>query len=240
MKLDSTKLRSILVTTVLAAIFGAGAAFADGEEYGPPNLLKTMKTPFGTAGKQEVEAQGSSELAPIAITSGNSRHLSLSQRLVPTRLYLPGRMILGRSCEFGVKAKPGSWVALAMADKNTGAKPILGHTLKLGSDRKLVALGQIPETGVINLNVETPIQGDLIGQYLYFEAAIWSKPDFSDVEFATAVPYQDQGKENVNGVIIAAEGDTKKGIKIVPNTSPLSPLLNKAGSSLGNNIGRPQ
>lgn len=237
MKFNSTKFRSIVVITALAAVSGAAAAQPD--EYGPPNLLKTMKTPFGVAGKEEADSHQSSELAPIAITSGNSRHLSLSQRLVPTRLYLPGRMILGRSCEFGVKAKPGSWVALAMADKNSGAKPIMGHTVHLGPDRKLVALGQVPETGVINLNVETPIQGDLIGQCLYFEAVIWSKPDFSDLEFATAVRYEGQGKENDNGVMIAAEGDTKKGIKIYPNTAPLSPLLNNAGSSLGNNIGRP-
>ena len=79
----------------------------------------------------------------------------------------------------------------------------------------------------------------MVGQNLYFEAAIWSKPDFSDIEFATPVRYEGQGKDNDNGVLIAAEGDTKKGIKIVPNTAPLSPLLNSSGSSLGNNIGRP-
>lgn len=232
-----TKLSSIVLIAVVTAVFGAIPAQA--EEYGPPNLLKTMKTPFGTAGKEEPEEHETSELAPIGISGGHGRHLSLSQRLVPTRLYLPGRMILGRSCEFTVKAKPNSWVALAMADKSSGAKPIMGHTVHLGPDRKLVALGQVPETGVINLNVETPIQGDLIGQNLYFEAVIWSKPDFSDLEFATAVRYEGQGKENDNGVLIAAEGDTKKGIKIVPNTAPLSPLLNNSGSSLGNNIGRP-
>ncbi len=234
---NSTKPSSIVLIAVLSAAFGVATAQA--EEYGPPNLLKTMKTPFGIAGKEEPETHNASELAPIGISGGSSRHLSLTQRLVPTRLYLPGRMILGRSCEFTVKAKPQSWVALAMADKSSGSKPILGHAVKLGSDRKLVALGQIPETGVINLNVETPIQGDLVGQSLYFEAAIWSKPDFSDVEFATAMRYEGQGKENDNGVLIAAEGDTKKGIKIVPNTAPLSPLLNSSGSSLGNNIGRP-
>jgi hypothetical protein len=233
----TTKSRPIALIAMLIAIFGVVPAQA--EEYGPPNLFKTMKTPFGTAGKEEPEARESSALAPIGISGGNSRHLSLTQRLVPTRLYLPGKMVLGRSCEFTVKAKPGSWVALAMADKSSGAKPIMGHTVKLGSDRKLVALGQVPDTGVITLNVETPVQGDLIGQSLYFEAAIWSKPDFSDIEFPTAMRYEGQGKENDNGVLIAAEGDTKKGIKIVPNTTPMSPLLNKSGTSLGNNIGRP-
>lgn len=238
--LRSAKLLPIALIAALTLTAEFDVAARADDSYGPPNLFKTMKTPFGTSGGGEAEpAEGSSELAPIAITATNPRRLSLTQRLVPTRLYLPGRMVLGKSCEFTVKAKANSWVAIAMADKNSGAKPILGHTIRLGSDRKLVALGQIPDSGVLNLYVETPIQGDLIGQCLYFEAAIWSKPDFSDLEFATAVPSEGQGKENENGVLIAAEGDVKRGIKIVPNTQPLSPLLEKAGSSLGNNIGKP-
>jgi hypothetical protein len=231
---------SIGLIAAVTAVFVQISARSAGDFCGPPNLLKTMKTPFTMGGGDDKSTASAEELAPIAISSPSSgRHLSLSQRLVPTRLYLPGRMILGRSCEFTVKAKPKSWVAIAMADKNSGAKPILGHTVKLGSDRKLVALGEIPDSGVLNLYVETPIQGDLIGQFLFFEAAIWSKPDFSDIEFATAVPTEGQGKENENGVLIAAEGDTKKGIKIVPNSSPMSPLLRNSGSSLGNNLGRP-
>ena len=79
----------------------------------------------------------------------------------------------------------------------------------------------------------------MIGQCLYFEAAIWSKPDCSDVEFAAAVPSEGQGKENGNGVLIAAEADQKKGIKIVPESQVGSPLMRKAGTSLGNNIGKP-
>ncbi len=178
-------------------------------------------------------------MTPINLSGSTNRRLSLSQRLVPSRLYLPGRMVLGRSCEFTIKAKPKSWVAIAMADKNSGANPIMGHKIKLGADRKLVALGEIPESGVLNLFVETPIQGDLVGSCLYFEAAIWSKPDCSDVEFAAAVPSEGQGKENENGVLIAAESDQKKGIKIVPNSAIMSPLMQKAGSSLGSNIGHP-
>ncbi len=236
----ATKKIPIVVIAALTALFVQVSAQCEEGEYGPPNLLKTMKTPFATGGKEDPEQTGAaSAMAPINIGSSTNRHLSLSQRLVPSRLYLPGRMVLGKSCEFTIKAKPKSWVAIAMADKNSGANPILGHKIKLGADRKLVALGEIPESGVLNLFVETPIQGDLVGSCLYFEAAIWSKPDFSDVEFAVAVPSEGQGKENENGVLIAAESDQKKGIKIVPENQVMSPLMQRAGSSLGNNIGHP-
>ncbi|MFX5656415.1 hypothetical protein ABTE24_19780, partial [Acinetobacter baumannii] len=86
-------------------------------------------------------------------------------------------MSLGKVAEFTVKGKPGQWVALAMADKDSGAKPVFGHKLRLGSDRKLVAVAKIPENSdVVKLLVETPIQGDLVGSNLYFEAALWSNP----------------------------------------------------------------
>jgi hypothetical protein len=86
-------------------------------------------------------------------------------------------MLLGQTSRFTVKAKPGMIVAIAMADRDKGAKPIAGHDLRLGSDRKVVAISKIPDTGVAEIFVETPIEGDLIGQYLFFEAAVWSKAD---------------------------------------------------------------
>lgn len=104
-------------------------------------------------------------------------------------------------------------------DKNKGAKPIYGHQLHLGSDRKLVSLGQIPEGGVLSLVIDTPIQGDLIGAQLYFEAALWTKSDFSDVELAAPVPSETTGavSDYMNGVLVAAEAPKKKGIRFVPD-----------------------
>lgn len=183
-------------------------SFGEDEIYGPPNLLKTMKTPFGS-GPAASEEQSVSDMAPIGISSRSPLRRSLAQRLVPSsRLYLPGRLILGKSEEFTIKGKPGSWVVIAMADKNSGAKPIYGHNIRLGPDRKVVALGQIPDNGVLGLYVETPIQGDMIGQSFYFEAAIWSKPDFSDLEIASPVASDAHSKDE-NGVLIAAESEHK-------------------------------
>ena len=123
-------------------------------------------------------------------------------------------MILGKTVEFTVKGKPGSYAALALADKDTGAKPICGHKLRLGADRKVVAAVEIPASGTATISVDTPIEGDLIGLCLYFEAAVWSKPDFSDVEIANVVPSERQ-ESAPNGVLIAADTIVKKkGIKI--------------------------
>lgn len=139
---------------------------------------------------------------------------SLSDRLVQSRIYLPGRMVLGQPAEFVIKGKPGAMVALAMSQDNSGAKPIYGHVLRLGADRKLVGIGQFPDSGITTLLINTPIEGDLIGGHLYFEAAIWTKPDFSDVEIAQAVG--SEGQSINNGVSIAADIPQKKGPKLVP------------------------
>jgi hypothetical protein len=144
-------------------------------------------------------------------------------------MYLPGRMVLGQPAEFIIKGRPGSWVAIAMADKNSGAKPVYGHDLRLGSDRKLVTLGQIPEGGVLSLSIETPIQGDLIGQCLYFEAAVWSQPDFSDMELAQPIPSESSqvtpNNDKHNGVLIAGEPVHKRGLRIVPDGTVSLPTI---------------
>jgi hypothetical protein len=195
-------------------MFAGSAIAVDSDVYGPVNLLKTMATPFGSP-LSTGEAEDA--LAPMSLRTSLSKNLA--SRLVPPRVYLPGRMVIGQTEEFIIKGKPGQWAALAMADKNTGAKPIYGHTLHLGSDRKLVSLGQIPEGGVLSLVIDTPIQGDLIGAQLYFEAVLWSKPDFSDVEVAAPVVSETAGPTTayMNGIVVAGEIQKKKGIRIVPD-----------------------
>lgn len=203
-----------LAIVLYFVMLASSALAADSEVYGPVNLLKTMTTPFGSPLS---EGDKSATLAPMSLHSSLSK--SLSTRLLPPRLYLPGRMVIGQTAEFIIKGKPGQWAALAMADKNTGAKPIYGHELHLGADRKVVSLGEIPDTGVLSLVIDTPIQGDLIGQKLYFEAAVWKRPDFSDVELASPVPSETVGtpSPHENGVLVAGEIQKKKGLRIVPD-----------------------
>lgn len=235
----------ICLSLLAASTFLAAAAKAD-EIYGPVNLLKTMATPFGPAASRldsagqvgVLKLPGSAALAAPPLSLKGSRqlgHRSLNERLVTARLYLPGRMVLGRPAEFIIKGKPGSHVALAMADRDSGAKPINGHPLHLGPDRKLVSLGTIDESGVLQLCIETPIEGDLIGQHLFFEAALWHSSDFSDLILAT--PVTSEGQEGIrNGVMVAAEAEQKRGVKIVPDTA--IPLQQRGAALQGLDSGR--
>ncbi len=194
----------------------------------------TLSAPMSRALPLGKSSEG---MAPISISGGNSglgiprrsSRLSLQDRLVPSRLYLPGRMVLGKLAEFTIKGKPGSSVAIAMADRNSGAKPINGVPIRLGPDRKVVAIGKIPDNGVLTLTVETPIQGDLIGQFLYFEAALWTKDDMSDTQIASTVTSETEGAAG-NGVVIAQEVTHKRGIHgihIVPDAA--IPLTQRSG-----------
>lgn len=203
-------------------LLSGAAAFSAEEEYGPPNLLKTLKTPFNALTGAQAFQDEMDTIGPIGLSKSQERYQrrSLAERLVIAQMYMPSRMFLGKTAPFTVKGKPGSLVAIAMADKDSGAKTIHGHRLRLGADRKVVAIGKIPEGGILVLCVETPIQGDLVGQCLYFEAALWTKPDFSDLIIATAVsPEAHQIAEN--GVLVASEEPQKKGLRFVADPVPV-------------------
>jgi hypothetical protein len=195
---------------MVAAAGFSPAALAEEEVYGPVNLLKTMPNPFNGGLRGPGESDAVEELGMIELSAtGRQPRRSLNERLNGPRLFLPDRMVLGRVSEFLVKGPPGCSVAVAMADKNKGAKPIVGHAVRLGADRKVVAVGKIPDTGVISVFIESPIQGDLVGSSLYFEAAVWSKPDFSDTTLCSCVTPLHTGSD-LNGVTVTEELDAKK------------------------------
>lgn len=227
----------IIVSTLLAAGFVAGAgcasAFAE-EAMGPPNLLKTMATPFGapsaTPGDLPAASTGEMTLPP---------RRSLLSRLTPTRIYLPARMVIGQPSEFIVQGQPGRWVAIAMADRDNGAKPVYGQAIRLGPDRKLMSLGKIPDGGVLSLSVEMPVHGDLIGQSVYFEGVVWTQPDFSDLEVAQTQQAGEAAPTHTpspNGVLVAAEqGKLRMQLK---GETPLK-LQELHGRRTGYDSGRP-
>jgi hypothetical protein len=214
-----------------------------GPDQTSPAELKKLKTPFNMPQSSDGQANANDPFAGFGLSGApaSSAHpLSLHERLLAPTLFLPGHMVLGSVVQFTVKGKSGAMVALAMADKDSGAKPIFGHKVRLGPDRKVVAAGRIPANGVLMLNIETPVEGDLIGLCLYFEAAVWTKPDMSDTEFATTVPSESQ-PETTNGVMLAAESTAKKhGIKIGPNMgAPIMLRQQQAAGSLGMESGKP-
>ncbi len=232
----------------LALVFSMQPALAtDGEcDYGPPNLIRTLKTPFSASNAAEEDSPSSKpdELGSISLSSGKggdqTRHvatapsviqkMSLKGRIAGARIYLPERMIIGQTSKFTVKANPGMWVAIAMADRDSGAKPIGGHQLRLGPDRKVVAIAKMPESGVAEIYVEAPIEGDLIGQNLFFEAAVWSKPDLSDVEWAQTVTAGTNGAPQ-NAVMMAQLTEKKRGVRIVPDGAMPMTVRQQTGTS---------
>lgn len=176
--------------------------------------LKQTKTPFSLQekGEEQKETNG-----PLTLNLPR-RRLSLQDKIMAPRLYLPGRLILGKPAQFTIKGRPGYWAALAMADRDTGAKAILGQNLRLGPDRKVIALGKIPESGVLALKAYCPIAGDLVGANLYFEAAIWPDGDLNRAEIAQTISSESQVATS-NGVLVAEEGEKKKGVRIVPDSA---------------------
>jgi hypothetical protein len=216
---------------------GADEGASSSEEYGPPNMLKTLPTPFTTAipgEKSESNGQKDLGLTPIAISS---KSISLNRNVLEIRfhgpkLYLPASMILGECAEFTVKGPAGFYTAIAMSDSNKGAKPISGHQLRLGADRKLIALGIIPETGILPLLIETPIQGDLVGVPLYFEAVVWSKSDFSDLQMASTISTT-QDSSDQNGVLVAAQPEEKKERAVKFDVSKSISAQSRGGLSSG-------
>ena len=195
--------------------------------YGPQNLLKTMRTPFTTSVSNESQSYYSPDdtigLTPIAISNKplSLNRNSLEQRFHGPKLFLPSRMVLGECSEFVLKGSPGFYAAIAMSESNKGAKPMSGHKLRLGADRKLVSLGTIPETGMLSLFVETPIQGDLVDTSLYFEGVIWSKPDFSDLQITSTVLTSQSGSDE-NGVVVVGQQEKKQRAVVFDVSKPMS------------------
>ncbi|MBX9685596.1 MAG: hypothetical protein K2X27_02770 [Candidatus Obscuribacterales bacterium] len=192
-------------------------------------LLKAMHTPFNSAvpesGSESASLESSSRL-------NSALGRGLSRRLAAYRVFLPGKLFIGKAADFVVKGRPGSQVAIAMADKDSGAKPLYGQVLRLGADRKLVAAGTIPESGILTLTVDMPIQGDLIGLPVYFETAVWQKPDFSDLEIASPVKSETSSEieAKVNAVLVDGEKAQKRGLRFVPDSGV--PMYQRGNVSL--------
>jgi hypothetical protein len=207
----------LLVSVTLGLLAGSASAEDAAEVFGPTKPVP-IKTPFNPTPKSDANSPGSDSLVPIEISpNAPMGRRSILERLTQSRLYLPERMVLGRVAEFTVKAKPGKWVAIAMADKDTGSKPVMGHAIRLGPDRKVVGTVKVPESGLATICVECPVEGDLIGSFLYFEAAVWSDDKMNDMEIAQCVSTESKGP-GFNGVLIEQQFELKKGVKIIPTS----------------------
>lgn len=240
----SPKLAIAYPMVICCALSFAWGPAISAEEFGPPNLLRTLKTPFGFASSRDEDSEAESNVKgdllfkPISLGKATPSRIAIEfkKKSSSNVMCLPERITIGHSAKFTVKGKPGSYVAIAMADRDSGAKPLLGNPIRLGPDRKVMTVGTIGENGLAELYITAPIEGDMIGQYLYFEAAVWSKPDMSDTQIAQTLAF-DKEHGAGNGVMVGDEAKEKKhGIKFgatsgIPMYQDTSGASNTSGAS---------
>jgi hypothetical protein len=90
-----------------------------------------------------------------------------------------------------------------------------------------VALGKIPEAGVLALNAYCPVAGDLVGSNLYFEATVWPEGNLDKAELAQTISSESQAA-STNAILVAEEADKKKGVRIVPDSA--MPMYQRAAA----------
>jgi hypothetical protein len=165
-----------------------------------------------------LHAQGTLEVITLPFSDKPKFQLDESPRM-----YLPSKLVIGQDNLFVIKGKPGAKVSIAMSLSNDGSKPLLGKYLRLGST-ELTIEGNISATGIVELKYKPENDKTLVEQSRYFEAVIWSKDDFSDLEVADV--YSPSGKvTNNNSVVIALPNSN-------PNIPSFAPVLPGVGQEV--------
>lgn len=115
-------------------------------------------------------------------------------------VYKPSKLTQGTKTKFIIKAEPGSHVSLVTSDENRGAPIFYGHKLRLG---QLINPheGTVGEKGILEIEIPMPVQKELTGKLLFFEALVWKKPDYSDLKVAKIMGIDGQ-ESDINGVMI--------------------------------------
>lgn len=132
-------------------------------------------------------------------------------------VYKPTRLVTGQETKFKIKADPGSYASLATSYSNSGAPMFYGQKLRLGTDIKTLE-GIVPDSGLLELNIEIPDNKDLENKPVYFEVAVWKNKDFSDLKIAKIM--DPSGREtNSNEVLIKLPPENTS----LPGFSPVLP-----------------
>jgi len=142
-------------------------------------------------------------------------------------VYKPSKLLLGGETKFIVKGEPGSKVLILFSEKNEGAEPFGGVNLRIGSVAAKEQ-GVIDEKGIAEVLFSLDGEKAAIGKKLYFEAIIWTKDDFSDVQKARIIEINGQATLNNALVIVPAQKD-----KGLPGFNASLPGIGDVGSTLG-------
>lgn len=155
-----------------------------------------------------------SELGEITLTSTNKPTLNVSDQ---ASVYLPSKLIIGEGGTFVVKGTPGAHVSLAVSNSNRGANPLMGNKLRLGETETTIEAVVSP-TGAVEIQYPLPDDPSLISKVKFFEVAVWTKEDFSDLVIAKTI--SPAGKQTLhNGIVITTPPEVKK----APAFSPVIP-----------------
>lgn len=136
----------------------------------------------------------------IDFVKAEKRPILLLNRESP-EVYKPTRLIIGQENKVLIKAEPGSCISLAYSESNTGAAPLYGQKLRLGSDLKTTE-GIVPQNGLLELSIMLPDNKEFEGKTFYIEVAVWKNKDFSDIQLAKIVA--PSGRETSSNSIVAA------------------------------------
>lgn len=154
------------------------------------------------------------ELGEITLTASSKQSLNVSDR---ASVFLPSKLVIGEGGTFVVKGTPGAKVSLAVSNSNRGANPLMGHKLRLGETETTIE-AVISPTGAVEINYPVPDDQALISKIKFFEVAIWTKDDFSDLTIARTI--SPAGKETLNNGIVITTPPEKNSR---PTFSPLIP-----------------
>lgn len=122
-------------------------------------------------------------------------------RIKSAEIYKPSKLIIGEETGFVIKADPGTYVTLVFSGESSGAAPVYGQNLRIGTVFDKVE-GIVGEKGIIELKLKIPEEKTLGGKIIYFEALTWQQKDLSDL--ATARIMGIDGKETYNNALIMA------------------------------------
>jgi len=152
----------------------------------------------------------------------STKNFSKQLKLGSPSVYKPSKLIIGTSTKFIIKAEPNTHVSLVTSDENQGAAFINGNRLRLGEINNPHE-SITNNNGVAEISITLPLEKELIGRIMYFEALIWKNPDHSDIEVAKVMGIDGREAAN-NAVIITAPAKNVSGPGITPGISGLGDL----------------
>jgi hypothetical protein len=144
-------------------------------------------------------------------------------------VYLPSRLVIGESARFVVKAAPGSHVKLFLSTQAEGFSLPDGSLLRVGKDAQAVS-GVVPESGILELQMEMPKTPELEGQYIYVDAVSGA----SEETLSPMALVSSEGKrtgENALKIVKPSQGGG--GAAVLPSMPGLSPQVFNQLTQLG-------